>query len=201
MHKEGREILDRFRFVCSCNRSSHLLKELGQSSCRDGKHDQRLAGNVAPAVPCSPGHMKVIPGFCLSPFVALWALPQRLDLAGDNKKIFRVRMTVHRNRDAGWDDSLQHAEVNACLVRRRQKLDRRSEEIEVQAGRGIHFSAHIFREDALLGRFAERSSKPSVPAISVPHSLITSINGGEIQNIGSNDVTKAQDSRKQPLPV
>jgi hypothetical protein len=29
--KEGRKILDRFRLMCSCNRSPHLLKELGQS--------------------------------------------------------------------------------------------------------------------------------------------------------------------------
>ena len=43
------------------------------------------------------GHVKVIPRFYHDPFVALGALPQRLHFAGDDKKIFRVRMTMKWN--------------------------------------------------------------------------------------------------------
>ena len=97
MRKEVRNVLGRHWLRCARNRSSHLLKELSQSRGRDDECDQRLAGNVAPAVPCATGYVKVIARFYHNPFVALCALPKRLYLAGDDEKVLSVRVTVKRN--------------------------------------------------------------------------------------------------------
>jgi hypothetical protein len=142
--QEVRKLLGRHGLRCPCHWSTCFLKEVPQPWGRDDHGNQRFDTDVAPGMPCAAGHMDVISRFPDDPFVGLSVLLERLYLAGEDKEVLCVRMTVQWNRDTRRDHASQDTEVIVRLARRGQKLDCWSEEIDDQAGSRIDLRIHLF---------------------------------------------------------
>ncbi len=129
---------------CARHRPSSLSKELFHLFGRDDEENRRLIGDIAPSMPCASRYMDVITHFRYEPFIALYVLLQSLHLTRDDDKVLCIRMTVKRNNNARRDSPLQYAKVILCFFRGRQKLRRRSEDVECQASSRILLNTQIF---------------------------------------------------------